>query len=443
MPITITMPALSPTMTEGKLANWQVKEGESVSSGDVLAEIETDKATMEVEAVDEGVLGKILVEGGTDNVAVNTPIAILLEEGEDQSALDNYSQDGASSAGSSKPEDKPVAPEESAAPEKPAKQSGGSAGDKVVTGGRVFASPLARRIASNEGVDVADIDGTGPRGRVIKADVEAFVKSGGAAARKSDAKAEDSAKAGGTTAQPTASSGPVATTPPHAGEHEEIALNGMRKTIAKRLTEAKQTIPHFYLTVECELDNLLSMRKDLNARGDDYKISVNDFVIRASALALRKLPQANAIWGGDKILQYKDIDIAVAVAVDGGLITPVVRTADQKGLASISNEMKSLAGKAKDGKLMPEEYQGGCFSISNLGMFGIKEFSAVINPPQSAILAVGAGEQRPVIRDGAVAIATVMSVTLSCDHRVIDGAVGAELLKYFKGYIEEPLTMML
>ncbi|MEP4190552.1 MAG: 2-oxo acid dehydrogenase subunit E2, partial [Sneathiella sp.] len=303
-------------------------------------------------------------------------------------------------------------------------------------GDRVFASPLARRIASTGGLDIMEIPGTGPHGRIVKADVEAFVASGGSAAKPKTAVAD-------TTPNATAASAPVGTTPPHAGEHEEIPLNGMRKTIAKRLTEAKQNIPHFYLTVECELDNLLAMRKELNSRSDDYKISVNDFVIRASALSLKKLPVANAIWGGDKILQYKDIDISVAVAVDGGLITPVIRTADQKGLAGISDEMKELAGKAKDGKLMPEEYQGGCFSISNLGMFGIKEFSAVINPPQSAILAVGAGEQRPVIKEGAVSIATVMSVTLSCDHRVIDGAVGAELLKYFKGYIEEPLTMML
>jgi len=430
MPITITMPALSPTMTEGKLANWQVKEGDNVSSGDVLAEIETDKATMEVEAVDEGTVGKILIEGGTDNVAVNTPIAVLLEDGEDASALTGFEAGAASapSAASAPAEPEPVA-ETISAPKAAVAPAGQSSG-------RVFASPLARRIASTGGIDITTIPGTGPRGRIVKADVEAFIASGGVATKAAPAPTAAAPEA-------VAASMPVSSTPPHDGEYEEIPLNGMRKTIAKRLTESKQTIPHFYLTIECELDNLLVMRKELNGRSDDYKISVNDFIIRASALALKKLPAANAIWGGDKILQYKDIDISVAVAVDGGLITPVVRTADQKGLASISGEMKELAGKAKDGKLMPEEYQGGCFSISNLGMFGIKEFSAVINPPQSAILAVGAGEQRPVIRDGAVAVATVMSVTLSCDHRVIDGAVGAELLKYFKGYIEEPLTMML
>jgi len=429
MPITITMPALSPTMTEGKLANWQVKEGDTVSSGDVLAEIETDKATMEVEAVDEGTIGKILIAGDTDNVAVNTPIAILLEEGEDASALEGYAVDAALPVASAAPEATPVAAT-------PAVTSSSPAATPTQTSGRVFASPLARRIASNSGVDIAGVSGTGPRGRIVKADVEGFIASGGVSAVSTAAQVSVAAAAA-----PVAL--PVGTTPPHAGEHTEIPLNGMRKTIAKRLTESKTTIPHFYLTVECELDNLLEMRKTLNAKSDEYKISVNDFIIRASALALKKLPAANAIWGGDKILQYKDIDISVAVAIDGGLITPVVKAADQKGLASISGEMKELAGKAREGKLMPEEYQGGCFSISNLGMFGIKEFSAVINPPQSAILAVGAGAPRPVIKDGALAIATVMSVTLSCDHRVIDGSVGAELLQYFKGYIEEPLTMML
>ncbi|MEH6496247.1 MAG: pyruvate dehydrogenase complex dihydrolipoamide acetyltransferase [Pseudomonas marincola] len=430
MPITITMPALSPTMTEGKLANWQVKEGDAVSSGDVLAEIETDKATMEVEAVDEGIIAKILIAGDTDNVAVNTPIAILLEDGEDASALEGYSVGGAAPAAAPAAASTPAStPAPAAAP-----TASTPAPSAAPATGRVFASPLARRVASNSNIDIANVVGTGPRGRIVKADVEGFIASGGAAAAP-------------VTAAPTATAPaaalPVGSTPPHAGEHTEIPLNGMRKTIAKRLTESKTTIPHFYLTVECELDNLLDMRKKLNSKSDEYKISVNDFIIRASALALKKLPAANAIWGGDKILQYKDIDISVAVAIDGGLITPVVKAADQKGLASISGEMKELAGKAREGKLMPEEYQGGCFSISNLGMFGIKEFSAVINPPQSAILAVGAGAERPVVRDGALAIATVMSVTLSCDHRVIDGSVGAELLQYFKGYIEEPLTMML
>ncbi len=443
MPITITMPALSPTMTEGKLATWQAKEGDSVSSGDVLAEIETDKATMEVEAVDEGTLGKILIPAGTDNVAVNTPIAILLEEGEDASALDGYKAEGGAA-----PADAPApATEEkaeaapSSAPAAPAVPTSSPASEpaKNTASGpaksedRIFASPLARRIAKDAGLDLGAIAGTGPHGRIIKADVEKSIASGGAKAPAAQPAAAAAAPA------PAAQ----AVTPPPAGNFEEIPLTNMRKTIARRLSEAKQTIPHFYLTIECELDNLLAMRKELNARSDDYKISVNDFIIRASALALRKVPTANACWGGDKILQYKDVDISVAVAIEGGLITPVVRNADQKGLAAISNEMKELANKAKAGKLMPEEYQGGCFSISNLGMFGIKEFSAVINPPQAAILAIGAGEMRPVVKEGALAMANMMSVTLSCDHRVIDGALGAELLKHFKGYIQEPLTMML
>ncbi|MFC4270361.1 pyruvate dehydrogenase complex dihydrolipoamide acetyltransferase [Sneathiella chungangensis] len=443
MPITITMPALSPTMTEGKLATWQAKEGDSVSSGDVLAEIETDKATMEVEAVDEGTLGKILIPAGTDNVAVNTPIAILLEEGEDASALDGYKAGGgAAPADAPEPatEEKaeaapasapaaPAAPTSSPASE-PAKNT---APGPAKSEDRIFASPLARRIAKDAGLDLGAIAGTGPHGRIIKADVEKSIASGGAKAPATQPAAAAAA--------PTPAA--QAVTPPPAGNYEEIPLTSMRKTIARRLSEAKQTIPHFYLTIECELDNLLAMRKELNARSDDYKISVNDFIIRASALALRKVPTANACWGGDKILQYKDVDISVAVAIEGGLITPVVRNADQKGLAAISNEMKELANKAKAGKLMPEEYQGGCFSISNLGMFGIKEFSAVINPPQAAILAIGAGEMRPVVKEGALAMANMMSVTLSCDHRVIDGALGAELLKHFKGYIQEPLTMML
>lgn len=424
MPITITMPALSPTMTEGTLANWQAKEGDSISSGDVLAEIETDKATMEVEAVDEGTLAKILVAGGTENVAVNTPIAVMLEEGEDASALDGFNVGSAPAAAQT-----PVIEEAPAAAPAPAAAAVSSTATAApaASGTRVFASPLARRIAGNAGLDIAALAGSGPRGRIVKADVEQAIAAGGA-------------QAAAPAATPVA---PAAITPPAGGNYEEIPLTSMRKTIARRLSEAKQTIPHFYLTVECELDNLMALRKELNSRSDEYKISVNDFIIRASGLALRKLPAANASWGGDKILQYKDFDISVAVAIDGGLITPVIRNADQKGLASISDEMKELAGKAKAGKLMPEEYQGGCFSISNLGMFGIKEFSAVINPPQAAILAVGAGEQRPVVKDGALAVATIMSVTLSCDHRVIDGAMGAELLKYFKGFIQEPLTMML
>jgi pyruvate dehydrogenase E2 component (dihydrolipoamide acetyltransferase) len=423
-------------MTEGTLSNWQAKEGDMVASGDVLAEIETDKATMEVEAVDEGRLARILVLAGTENVAVNAPIAILLEEGEDDSALDGYepTDNSADSGPGEKPrEDAPA--ETGPAPadrQEDAPAAAGDSGSKPAAGGRVFASPLARRIAADKGFAIADIPGTGPHGRIVRADVEAF--KGGKAGKAADRKATETAKG---------APQPVAATPPPAGDFEEIPLTSMRKTIAKRLVEAKQTIPHFYLTIECELDALLGMRKELNSRSDDYKISVNDFIIRAAALSLRHVPMANAIWGGDKILRSRTVDISVAVAIEGGLITPILRNSDQKGLASISNEMKELAGRAKAGKLMPEEYQGGCFAVSNLGMYGIREFSAVINPPQSAILAVGAGEVRPVVRDGGLAMATMMSVTLSCDHRVIDGALGAELLKYFKGYIQEPLTMLL
>ncbi|WP_334129198.1 pyruvate dehydrogenase complex dihydrolipoamide acetyltransferase [Sneathiella sp.] len=444
MPITVTMPALSPTMTEGKLATWHVKEGDRVAAGDVLAEIETDKATMEVEAVDEGTVGKILIPGGTENVAVNTPIAVLLEEGEEASALENYEAKGAvppealesetkEAAKAAKKPEAEEAPAEAKAAPRSAKDS--APAPRSGEGERIFSSPLARRIAADEGLDLANITGSGPHGRIVKSDVEAALRSGVPA----KAAAPETPKAAAAAPAPAA----AASVPLPGGDYTEIPLSGMRKIIARRLTESKQTIPHFYLTIECELDKLLAMRKELNARSDDYKISVNDFIIRASALALRKVPAANACWGGDNILQYKDFDISVAVAIEGGLITPVVRRADQKGLATISAEMKELAGRARAQKLLPEEYQGGCFSISNLGMYGIREFSAVINPPQAAILAVGAGEMRPVVRDGALAIATMMSVTLSCDHRVIDGALGAELLKYFRGYIEDPLTMLL
>lgn len=417
MPVQILMPALSPTMTEGKLAKWNVKEGDAISSGMVLAEIETDKATMEVEAVDEGKLGRILVPGGTDNVAVNTPIALLLEEGEDASALNaplapKAGPMPASASSSSKP-----AP--AAAPSAPARSN--------ASGGRVFASPLARRLAANNGIDLARVSGSGPHGRIVKQDVEAAAGSGGA-------------RAPSVATAPAQAMAP-STVPP--GQYEEVPLSSMRKTIARRLSEAKQTIPHFYLTVDIELDALLALRQQLNAKSDSYKLSVNDFVVRACALALRKIPQANAIWGGDKILLSKTFDVSVAVALDAGLITPIIRNADQKGLSQISAEMKELATRAKAGKLKPEEYQGGAFSLSNLGMFGIKEFSAVINPPQGSILAVGAGEQRPIVKAGALAIATVMGATLSCDHRVIDGALGAKFLAAVKGLIEDPLTMML
>ncbi|MFV1849842.1 MAG: pyruvate dehydrogenase complex dihydrolipoamide acetyltransferase [Thalassospira sp.] len=435
MPVKVLMPALSPTMTEGTLAKWHVKEGDTVESGDVIAEIETDKATMEVEAVDEGTIGKILVAEGSEGVPVNEVIALLLEEDEDASALDGADTSAAGAAPAAAPAAE-AAPAPSATPAaaSPAPAAPGAGGE------RVKASPLARRIAANEGVDLAGVSGSGPRGRVVKRDVEAAMASKPAAGAPSAASAAPSA--------PAAAAAPAASgwNPDLNGlpEYEEIPNSGMRKTIARRLTESKQQVPHFYLTVDCELDNLLATRKQLNEKaGDGVKISVNDFVIRAVSLALKKVPAANSIWTDKATLQCKKQDISVAVAIEGGLITPVVRDAGSKGLAEISSEMKALAGKARDGKLMPEDYQGGTFSVSNLGMFGIKSFSAIINPPQGCILAVGAGEQRPVVKDGALAVATVMSCTLSVDHRAVDGAVGAEFMAEFKKLIEDPLSMLL
>jgi len=423
MPIEIKMPALSPTMTEGNLAKWLKQEGDEVTSGDVIAEIETDKATMEVEAVDEGRIGRILVEEGSEGVAVNATIALLLEEGEDADALATFK------AGTA-PKEAQAVKTQAAAPVKsaPVKANGQTA--LVAAGERIFASPLAKRIAKQEGLDLAAISGSGPHGRIVKADIE-------------------KALAGGTGKEPAAAAAPTApvtglAAPAGSMAPVEIPLSNMRKVIARRLTESKQTVPHFYLTIDCELDALLALRKQLNGRdGADYKLSVNDFVIKASALALKKVPMANVSFGGDKLLQYQSIDISIAVAIPDGLITPIIRHADQKGLGQISTEMKDLAARAKDGKLKPEEFQGGSFSISNLGMFGVKEFSAVINPPQACILAVGAGTQQPVIKDDAVVSATVMSCTLSVDHRAVDGALGAQLLQAFKGYIEDPLAMLL
>ena len=442
MPVKILMPALSPTMTEGTLAKWHVKEGDTVESGDVIAEIETDKATMEVEAVDEGKIGKILVAEGSEGVAVNEVIALLLEEDEDASALEGADTSAASTGGGENAPAKDDAKEEKApaAAEKLASGGDKPAPAAPVSGGeRVKASPLARRIAANEGVDLAAVSGSGPRGRIVKRDVEAAMTAKPTASA-SEEKAAPSA--------PAAAAAPAASgwNPDLTGlpEYEEIPNSGMRKTIARRLTESKQQVPHFYLTVDCQLDNLLATRKQLNEKaGDGVKISVNDFVIRAVSLALKRVPAANSIWTDKATLQCKKQDISVAVAIEGGLITPVVRDAGSKGLAEISSEMKALAGKARDGKLMPSDYQGGTFSVSNLGMFGIKEFSAIINPPQGCILAVGAGEQRPVVKDGALAIATVMSCTLSVDHRAVDGAVGAEFMAEFKKLIEDPLSMLL
>ena len=438
MPVKILMPALSPTMTEGTLAKWLVGEGDAINSGDIIAEIETDKATMEVEAVEEGKLGKILVAEGTEGVAVNNVIALLLEEGEGDSALEGVDVSAAAPSGnggtppapSPEPEPATAAP----APEavKPHLAS--------PLARRIIASPLARRMASQAGLDLAGITGSGPNGRIVKADIEAAIESGEMAAKA--AAAAPSAPAVAPAAPAAAPT--TAECLPFEPEFELESLSTMRKTIARRLTESKQQVPHFYLTVDCEIDGLLELRKTLNDKADGaYKLSVNDFVIKVAAIALKRVPKANASWTDEGVKLYKSADISVAVAIEGGLITPVVRQADNKGLETISSEMKELSERAREGKLGPEEYQGGTFSVSNLGMYGIKDFCAVINPPQACILAVGAGEQRPVVKDGALAVATVMSCTLSVDHRAVDGAIGAEYLGAFKRLIEDPLGMLL
>ena len=459
MPSKILMPALSPTMTEGKLAKWLVKEGDDVSAGDPIAEIETDKATMEVEAVDEGKLAKIVVPAGTENVAVNTLIAVLLEEGEDASALAGALKDApapqpAQAAPLPKAAPKPTAvaqpaqpaakAEPAAAPKPAAPAQPAAASQRSDSGERVFASPLARRLATQAGLDIARISGSGPYGRIIKSDIEAAQASGGAAAQRPAVAPQPAAQPAAVTLPAVAPS--VAAQLPallDTGEFEAVPLSTMRKVIAQRLQESKQTIPHFYITQDVELDSLLALRKQLNDRRDDMKITVNDLLIRACGMALQQVPECNVIWTGNQMFRSKSYDVAVAVAIDGGLITPVIKHADRKGLGVISAEMKDKAERARKGKLMPEEYQGGCFALSNLGMFGIKFFQAIISPPQCSILAVGVGEQRPVVKDGALTTATIMSATLSCDHRAIDGALGAKWLNTFKRLVEDPLTMML
>lgn len=433
MPIDITMPALSPTMEEGNLAKWLVKEGDSVAPGDVIAEIETDKATMEVEAVDEGIIAKILVPDGTEGVKVNAPIAILAEEGEDVGAA--AAGGGAAPAATAAPDTPAVVAAPASVPAAvPAAQSQTAA---VSPGDRVFSSPLARRLAANAGLDLSTLTGSGPHGRVIRRDVDAAI-------------------AGGVGKAATASAPATATAPSDEqtlklfedGSYDLIPHDNMRRIIASRLVESKQTVPHFYLTVDCELDALLALRKQINdsapVRDDKpaFKLSVNDFVIKAMALALRDVPEANASWTQSNMVRHKHSDVGVAVSIPGGLITPIVRRAEEKPLSIISNEMKDMAGRARNKKLQPQEYQGGTTAVSNLGMFGVKDFCAVINPPHATILAVGAGEPRAVVKDGAVAVATVMSVTLSTDHRAVDGALGAELLAAFKGYIESPIGML-
>lgn len=441
MAVKILMPALSPTMTEGTLAKWLMKEGDEVSSGDVMAEIETDKATMEFEAVDEGVIAKILVPDGTEGVAVNTPIAILAEEGES-------AEDAIASAGDGAP--KPEAKAESApAAKEPAKPAPAqsAAPAAAAKGDRIFASPLARRMAANEGLDLAQLNGSGPHGRIVKRDIEKALtegtgKAAAAPAPQAQAAAAPAAKPAAGSAPPVLSADdPIFKMLPPS---ESVPHTGMRKTIAKRLTESARDIPHFTLQVDVEIDKLLAMRKQLNERdGADYKISVNDFIVKATALALTRVPDCNVAYTDSAILKFKQVDMAIAVAIDGGLITPIIKNCAAKGLATISKEAKELAAKARDGKLAPEEYQGGTFTISNLGMFGVKSFTSIINPPQGGILSVGAGEQRPVVKDGALSLATVVTLSLAVDHRCIDGATGAALVKELKALIEDPIALML
>ncbi len=434
MATNILMPALSPTMTEGTLARWLKAEGDVIKAGDVIAEIETDKATMEVEAVDEGILGKILVEAGTEGVAVNAPIAVLVEKGETASAA----QAAAPAPAAAPPVAKsapaaPAAPTPATVPAQPA----------ATHGARIIASPLAKRMAQQAGIDLAGLTGTGPGGRIVKADVEAAHK--GAPDAPASAVAATPAQVA---AAPPATPAPKAPAPVITAPHTAIPNSSMRKIIARRLSEAKATVPHFYVSMDIEIDALLKLRAELNAKSPKdgagaFKLSVNDLVIKAAAATLRRVPKVNASYTEDATILYDDVDISVAVSIADGLITPIIRKADLKGLAAISNEMKDLAARAKSGKLKPEEFQGGGFSISNMGMYGVSTFAAIINPPQAAILAVSAGQQRPVVKDGQLAIATVMTCTLSVDHRVVDGALGAEWLAEFKKIVEDPLSLML
>ncbi len=435
MPIEILMPALSPTMEEGTLAKWLVKEGDEVSSGDLLAEIETDKATMEFEAVEDGVIGKILVPEGSEGVAVNSPIAVLLEDGENAGDIGASAATAPVAAAESTPETTTDTASAAPAPAAPA-------APVAADGNRIFASPLARRIAANKGLDLSTIQGSGPRGRIVKADVE------GATASPAAQPAAPAPKPSAPTPAATLPSGPdteMVLKMYADRDFEEVALDGMRKTIAARLTEAKQSIPHFYLRRDIKLDALLAFRSQLNKQLEKRgaKLSVNDFIIKACALALQQVPEANAVWANDRILKLSPSDVAVAVAIEGGLFTPVLKDAEMKSLSALSAEMKDLATRARDRKLAPHEYQGGSFAISNLGMFGIDNFDAVINPPHGAILAVGAGTKRPVVNaEGDLEVATVMSVTLSVDHRVIDGALGAQLLNAIVDNLENPMAML-
>jgi pyruvate dehydrogenase E2 component (dihydrolipoamide acetyltransferase) len=445
MPIEILMPALSPTMEEGTLSSWLVKEGDTVNSGDVIAEIETDKATMEVEAVDEGTIGKILVDAGSEGVKVNAVIALLLEDGEDNSALEGYEPGGAKDAPKAPEAPEPAKPE-SGASQSSEKQvpdhSSAASGNSATSGDRIKASPLAKRLAEEAGLDLASIEGSGPYGRIVKRDIEK-AKDQPAKATQSDA-APTQAPATEPAVEVDADE-PLARYGISADRYELKKADGITKISAKRLSESFRDVPHFPLNVDCNIDGLLKFRKQINDKAPDgVKVSVNDILIKASGLALKMVPEANASWIEDgRIAMHKHADVSVAVAIEGGLITPIIADADQKGLSQISREMKDLAARARDRKLKPEEYQGGTFSLSNLGMFGVKSFASILNPPQGMILSVGAGEERPVVIDGALAKATVMTVTLTCDHRVVDGATGAKWLQAFKEFVEDPMTMLM
>jgi len=429
MPTEILMPALSPTMEEGTLAKWHVKEGDKVSSGDILAEIETDKATMEFEAVDEGVIGKIVIAEGTEGVKVNAVIAVLLEDGE--SASDIGSVSAAPAAAAAAPKEEAAAPAAAVSP--------APAASAAKDENRIFATPLARRIAADKGLDLSAIAGSGPHGRIVKADVENATAAPKAAAPAAAASAAPA------TAMASDPSSDAVIKMYEGRPFEEVKLDGMRKIIASRLTEAKQSVPHFYLRRDINLDALMKFRSQLNKQleGRGVKLSVNDFIIKACALALQQVPEANAVWAGDRTLKFTKSDVSVAVAIEGGLFTPVLRDSEMKSLSALSFEMKDLATRARDRKLAPHEYQGGSFAISNLGMFGIDNFDAIINPPHSAILAVGAGVKKPIVgADGELTVGIVMSTTLSVDHRVIDGALGANLLNAIKDNLENPMTML-
>lgn len=447
MPINITMPALSPTMEEGNLAKWLVKEGDKVSSGDVIAEIETDKATMEVEAVDEGIVAKLVVPAGSEGVKVNALIAILAEEGEDVAEAAKGGS-AAPAKAEAKSESKAEEPKAESAPAKTEAAPAPSKAEAVApaaSGERVFASPLARRLAKEAGIDLNAVSGTGPRGRVVKSDIEKAASSG-------------TGKATAPAAAPKGADAPVLAKGPsdeavlklfEEGSYELVPHDGMRKVIAKRLVESKQTVPHFYVSVDCELDALLALRSQLNAAAPltkdgtpSYKLSVNDMVIKAMALALRDVPDANVSWTETNMVKHKHVDVGVAVSIPGGLITPIIRKAELKTLSAISNEMKDLGKRAKDRKLKPEEFQGGTTAVSNMGMMGVKSFSAIVNTPHSTIIAIGAGEERVVVKKGEMKVANVMTVTLSTDHRTVDGALAAELIGAFKRYIENPMGML-